>query len=167
MKTIIGSGILGLPYVLSQFGCVFGVIILIIFGIETQFSCYLLLRCKNLSHHSNYCTIGPKCIGKHSKYIINLIFILNNLGVCIIELVIFATSANLILTKAFNIDSNDWYTDTRFLIVCMLAIVLPFCYISSLERLKFVSLFAIASITFFSFMTVYNFANSYTKNKSL
>ena len=160
MKTIIGSGILGLPYVLSQFGCIPGIVILILFCLETHYSCYLLLRCKNLSGHSNYCTIAANCLCSASKYFINIIFILNGFGVCIIELVIFGTSASLILEQALEL-TPAWYTAPSFLIICMSGIILPFCYIHSLERLKFVSLIAIASITFFSIMTIYNFAVEY------
>lgn len=58
MKTVIGVGVLGLPYAVSEIGLVLSAIIFTATMLLTQYSSMLLLKVKNLSHHSNYSTIA-------------------------------------------------------------------------------------------------------------
>lgn len=57
VKTVIGSGILAIPFTMSKLGYVFGTIIFLLAGCVAQFGSILLLKAKNLSHHSNLATI--------------------------------------------------------------------------------------------------------------
>lgn len=58
MKTIVGAGILSLPYTISKLGYILGVFIFIIVIAIIQFNTWMLLKAKNLSKHSNYSTIS-------------------------------------------------------------------------------------------------------------
>ena len=57
MKTVIGAGILGLPYTISTLGYAFGLLVYIAVIALNQFTSAMLLKAKNLSRHSNYSTI--------------------------------------------------------------------------------------------------------------
>lgn len=57
MKTIIGVGIISLPYAFSKLGYIFGIIIMIIMIIISQFNCIMILKAKNLSKQNNYSSI--------------------------------------------------------------------------------------------------------------
>lgn len=83
MKTVIGVGVLGLPYAVSQLGWALSLIVFFVTMLLTQYSCILLLKVKNLSHHSNYSTIGYNIF--HSKVFQGLMYFLvlfNNIGIC-------------------------------------------------------------------------------------
>lgn len=83
MKTVIGAGILSLPYTISKLGYIFSLIVFALVISLTQFSCYLLLRAKNLSRHSNYSTIMYHIFrSKGSQIFCSLLILLNNLGIC-------------------------------------------------------------------------------------
>ena len=88
MKTVIGVGLLGFPYVMRQFGYVISIILFLIIMSVTHFGSTLLLRAKNLSRHSNYSSLA-KNITDHPIYSKILLFLsyfailLNNLGICI------------------------------------------------------------------------------------
>jgi amino acid permease len=98
MKTVIGAGILSLPLTVSRLGYVLA---LIIFGVVmglTQFSCILLLKSKNLSKHSNYSSISYHIFkSKFFQALCSFAILLNNLGICIVELTIFKGSLKLII----------------------------------------------------------------------
>ena len=83
IKTIIGSGILSIPYTLSRMGYLLGSIVFVIALLLNQFGSVLLLKAKNMSKHSNYSTIfyyiWKKKIGKG---ITSGIIALGNIGVC-------------------------------------------------------------------------------------
>ena len=57
IKTVIGAGILTIPYTMSKMGYVLGIIMFLVAGVLAQFGSVMLLKAKNLSHHSNYSTI--------------------------------------------------------------------------------------------------------------
>ncbi len=57
IKTVIGAGILTIPYTMSKMGYVLGIIMFLVAGVLAQFGSVMALKAKNLSHHSNYSTI--------------------------------------------------------------------------------------------------------------
>jgi amino acid permease len=83
VKTVIGSGILTIPYTMGRMGYVLGIALFLGGACLVQFASILLLKAKNLSHHSNYATIfyaiWPSRI---AKGIGSLIIFLTNMGVC-------------------------------------------------------------------------------------
>lgn len=65
MKSNIGVGILGMvislynqPNIGKNFGLIPMIIILLLFHTITLFTISILIKCKNISKHSNYSTIG-------------------------------------------------------------------------------------------------------------
>jgi amino acid permease len=87
MKTVIGVGILGLPYAVARLGWLLALIMFVVTTFLTQYGCVLLLKVKNLSHHSNYSTIGANVIkSRFFEGFIYFIVIFNNIGICKINL---------------------------------------------------------------------------------
>lgn len=83
MKTVIGAGILSLPFTISKLGYIFGLIVFAIVISLTQFSCYILLKSKNLSRHSNYTTIMYHLFqSKKAQSLCSVLILLNNIGIC-------------------------------------------------------------------------------------
>jgi amino acid permease len=83
IKTVIGSGILTIPYTFSKMGFGLGIFLFLAAAIVNQFGSVLLLKAKNLSRHSNYATIfyyiWPS---RMSKALGSIILFLAALGVC-------------------------------------------------------------------------------------
>jgi hypothetical protein len=68
---------------MSKMGYVFGAAIFIVAGIMVEFACALLLKAKNLSHHSNFSTIFYEVWrSRIAKALGNLIIFLTTIGVC-------------------------------------------------------------------------------------
>lgn len=90
MKTVVGAGILALPYTISQLGYVFGLIVYLIVVAINQFTAVMLLKSKNLSRHSNYSTIMYHLFhSRAAQALSSAIILINNLGICVVELTIF------------------------------------------------------------------------------
>jgi len=81
VKTVIGAGILSLPYVLKSMGVVLA---LVMFGLcfaLTNFTGRILLNAKNLSAHSNYTSIMYFIHKKKfARIIIYVIFVFTPVG---------------------------------------------------------------------------------------
>lgn len=83
VKTVIGAGILGIPYAMSKLGFVVGIVVFVIAGMLAQFGSVLLLKAKNLSHHSNYSSIFFEVWrSKVAKGIGSAFIFFNNIGIC-------------------------------------------------------------------------------------
>ena len=83
MKTVIGVGVLGLPKVMQNLGWVLGLLIFACTSFLNQYSCIILLKVKNLSHHSNYSTIGYYIFrSKWFQAYTYFLILFNNFGVC-------------------------------------------------------------------------------------
>ena len=85
MKTVIGSGILALPYAISRLGYVFALVVLVLIYLTNQFTCQLLLKAKNLTKHSNYTSISYHLFkNRIFQALISICILINNLGICIV-----------------------------------------------------------------------------------
>lgn len=81
---MIGSGILAIPFTMDRMGYVLGIVIFLLAGMMVHFTCTLLLKAKNLAHHSNYSTIFYEIWqSKLAKGTGPLFIFLSTLGVCI------------------------------------------------------------------------------------
>jgi hypothetical protein len=83
MKTVVGVGLLGLTYVVSVLGWGLALIIFTATMILTQYTCILLLKVKNLTHHSNLSPIGYAIFkSRIFQATIYFLILFNNVGVC-------------------------------------------------------------------------------------
>lgn len=83
MKTVIGVGILSLPFVFSTLGIIPTLLFFILTAILMQFTSSLLLKSKNMSGHSNYSSIMQH-LHRHRafKVMVALLMMSGNLGAC-------------------------------------------------------------------------------------
>ena len=114
MKTVIGSGILALPYAISRMGYVLSLIVLTLIYLTNQFTCQLLLKTKNLTKHSNYTSIAYHLFkSKIFQALISICILINNLVICIVELEIFEEASRKLL-EDFIEDPADHYILDQF-----------------------------------------------------
>ena len=102
MKSIMGSSILGLPYLFMNLGFLPSIIIFIFIFILNYFTSCLLIKSKNLSGWSNYSTIGNFSLGYISKPIINILIITLTMGRCMSALIIFGRFMQNIVWYIYN-----------------------------------------------------------------
>lgn len=162
MNTIIGGGVVSLPFVMSNFGVLLGLIIFILVYIMTIFSCLILLRIKNKTKRSHYGTIGTFCFGYKGKMVIDVIIIINNFGMCMSYFIIFGSNLQKILQG--NLENETWWTQKYVWIILIWLIILPFVFCKDFDRLKFVSILSTSSIIIYFILTLYAFFNKWANN---
>lgn len=83
IKTVIGSGILTIPYTTYRLGFLMSILLFFGSAFLNQFASLLLLKSKNISGHSNYATIFYSILpSKFSKGFGSMIIFITNMGVC-------------------------------------------------------------------------------------
>jgi len=160
-NTIMGAGVLSLSNVIRQFGILLGSFIIIASCVLTYFSCSLLLKTKNLSHHSQYITIGKHCFGNKGLWIVKLMIVVSNLGLCIAYLIIFSTvTKNLLAHNLCPHKNAFFYCHTNFLTVAAGIVVLPFMFAKSMAKLQNLSIVAVVAAGVFCFIIIYHYLQS-------
>ena len=98
VKTVIGSGILALPYTFGTMGVVMAVAFFSLSFAVTNFVGSILLKAKNLAGHSNYTSIMGH-IKKHRgfRYLMCVNMCLNNFGSCLVDLLLLKSSVRKVL----------------------------------------------------------------------
>jgi amino acid permease len=165
IKTVIGSGILGLPFTVSKCGYVFAIIVFVASTAAIQFCSMLLLRAKNLSGHSNFTTILYHMYqNKVSKSLGSILIFFNNIGICIIEIIIFKVTIRKILVDVLGDNSvlDDFYTSKTAIALFIALCEVPSILVKKIERLKFMALLGVAGILVFVFTFVAHYFIAYS-----
>ena len=71
--TIVGGGVLSLPLAFSKCGIILGTVLMIIAGIVTERSLYLLCICARTTGATSYGEVGKVAFGKYMEYFISLL----------------------------------------------------------------------------------------------
>mmetsp|Transcript_70971 Transcript_70971/g.82623 ORF Transcript_70971/g.82623 Transcript_70971/m.82623 type:complete len:524 (+) Transcript_70971:41-1612(+) len=157
-NTCLGAGILALAYVMKEFGILLSLMIFILSYALCVFSCFLLLKAKNLSGHSKYSTIGVYSVGRLAEKLIKIMVIINNTGLCIVYLVLFGKTAHNVLSTVFSSPEEASSSFSPKLLIPIVALImLPLAFAKKMARLKIVSLIAVSGISVFCILTFYIF----------
>ena len=160
MKTVIGAGILSLPFTVSKLGYAFSLIVFLIILTINQFTCILLLKSKNLAKHSNYTSISYHIFrSRVFQALISICILINNLGICIVELEVFKETVHKILHDFLEGSAvlDEFYTSEIFVVLIFAVLLAPFTLVKKIEKLKFMAFLGVAGISIFVVALVINF----------
>jgi len=159
-NTIMGAGVLSLSNVIRQFGILLGSFIIAFSCVLTYFSCSLLLKTKNLSHHSQYISIGKHCFGNKGFWFVKLMIVVSNLGLCIAYLIIFSTVTKNLLAHNLCANKALFYCHTNFFTIAAGVVVLPFMFAKSMAKLQNLSIVAVIAAGVFCFIIIYHYVQT-------
>lgn len=92
-KTAFGAGIISMPNTVHALGYIMAPIAFVLFFLVNQFCSNLLLKCKNLSRHSNYSTIIFDLFKKkHMRVLVSSIICIDNFSTCILFFILIKSS---------------------------------------------------------------------------
>ena len=120
MKTVIGAGIISLPSTMNTLGYLFGILVYaLVIGIN-QFTSVMLLKAKNLSRHSNYSSIMCHLFNSQAaKAVSSAMIMINNGGICIVELTIFKEGLHTIFKQVWPESQGHFYAEEWFIILAL------------------------------------------------
>ena len=159
VSTVVGGGVLSLPFTFAIMGVVFGPLALVVSAIMSDFSIYLLLSMSRRQGDLSYEDIAAKTLGEPARaFLLVLLFLLTFL--CAAAYFVLAADLLQPIVTAF-IDSTLSEHDARFYVmVGFMCIVGPLSFFKKLNALRFTSFLSIISISvlgvvlFYKLMTV-------------
>ncbi|XP_057674205.1 sodium-coupled neutral amino acid transporter 3-like isoform X2 [Corythoichthys intestinalis] len=157
-NAIMGSGILGLSYAMSNTGIILFLVLLICIACLSSYSIHLLLRSAGFVGIRAYEHLGMRAFGHPGKILAAVIITLHNIGAMSSYLFIVKSELPLVI-QAFRGQadgSDDWFMNGNYLILIVtVCIILPLALMKHLGYLGYTSGFSLSCMVFFLSAVIY------------
>uniref|UniRef100_A0A8C5EEM2 Sodium-coupled neutral amino acid transporter 3-like n=1 Tax=Gouania willdenowi TaxID=441366 RepID=A0A8C5EEM2_GOUWI len=151
-NAIMGSGILGLSYAMSNTGIVLFLILLTCIACLSCYSVHLLLRSAGVVGIRAYEQLGLRAFGHPGKIIAAIAITLHNIGAMSSYLFIVKYELPLVIQTFLGLTSSseDWFMNGNYLIILVtVSIILPLALMRHLGYLGYTSGFSLSCMVFF------------------
>ncbi|KAL1021005.1 hypothetical protein UPYG_G00007490 [Umbra pygmaea] len=157
-NAIMGSGILGLAYAMSNTGIVLFLILLLFIAILSAYSIHLLLRSAGFVGIRAYEQLGHRAFGQPGKVLAACIITVHNVGAMSSYLFIVKSELPLVMQAFLGLTENtgEWYLNGNYLIIIVsVIIILPLSFMQHLGYLGYTSGFSLSCMVFFLISVIY------------
>ncbi|XP_026762564.1 putative sodium-coupled neutral amino acid transporter 10 [Galleria mellonella] len=137
-NSIIGVGILAMPFCFQQCGVLLATLILLSMGLVSRLCCYFLLKSALLARRRNFEFLAFHVFGSAGKLAVEVGIIGFLMGTCIAYFVVVGDLGPQIIAKLFNINQSD-ILRTSIMVLVSLLCVLPLGLLRNVDSLSNVS----------------------------
>lgn len=174
ISTIIGGGMLGIPFAFYHLGIILGSVLIVVVGLITQHSIYLYLQSKDLLplHLESLFDIGFMLIGKKSIYIVSSAQFVMCSGLMMVYFIVFGDILSSMMSQLVFTAEEDKctvFTSRTFYIVLLGAVCFPFIIKKELKELKVASIILFTGVACFIIIMLSQLlieGNKFNKDKS-
>jgi len=164
VSTIIGGGVLSLPYAIAQCGLALGSMALFYSAYMSSASTDILVFSSRRTGKENYMELAFEAYGDCAqKFTSILIFFLLWMALIAYDVLIGDLMSSLLETIVT--DFKPMYR--KVVILGAVALVTPWCYKSSLNSLRYLSPFSIISMSFVAFVLIYRAAQIFDSRHTI
>ncbi|VVC98056.1 unnamed protein product [Leptidea sinapis] len=142
-NSIIGVGILAMPFCFQQCGVLLATLILLSMGLVSRLCCYFLLKSAIITRRRNYEFLAFHVFGPSGKLAVEVGIIGFLMGTCIAYFVVVGDLGPQIIAKMLNINQSD-ILRTSIMVIVSLVCVLPLGLLRNVDSLSNVSAATIA-----------------------
>ncbi|XP_070695300.1 sodium-coupled neutral amino acid transporter 3-like [Pempheris klunzingeri] len=157
-NAIMGSGILGLAYAMSNTGIILFIILLLFIAILSAYSIHLLLRSAGVVGIRAYEQLGNRAFGPPGKMLAACIITVHNIGAMSSYLFIVKSELPLVIQAFLSKHENtgEWFLNGNYLIIIVSClIILPLATMKQLGYLGYTSGFSLSCMVFFLISVIY------------
>ncbi|XP_077454809.1 sodium-coupled neutral amino acid transporter 3-like [Stigmatopora argus] len=157
-NAIMGSGILGLAFAMSNTGILLFIILLVFIAILSAYSIHLLLKSAGVVGIRAYEQLGNRAFGSPGKILAGSIITVHNIGAMSSYLFIVKSELPLVIQAFLGKHENtgEWFLNGNYLIIIVsAAIILPLALMKQLGYLGYTSGFSLSCMVFFLISVIY------------
>lgn len=157
-NAIMGSGILGLAYAMSNTGIILFIILLVFIAILSAYSIHLLLKSAGVVGIRAYEQLGNRAFGPPGKILAACIITIHNIGAMSSYLFIVKSELPLVIQAFLGKQENtgEWFLDGNYLIIIVsTCVILPLALMKQLGYLGYTSGFSLSCMVFFLISVIY------------
>lgn len=150
INSIIGSGVIGIPYALHEAGFGFGLILLIFVAYVTDYSLILMVRSAHLSGKFSYQGIMEAAFGKPGYILLGILQFFYPFIAMVSYNVVVGDTVTKVIVRISGTDQTSVFAQREVIVfVATLLITIPLCLyrdIAKLAKISFLSLVCVAFI---------------------
>lgn len=157
-NAIMGSGILGLSYAMSNTGIVLFLILLVCIAILSSYSIHLLLKSAGVVGIRAYEQLGKRAFGHPGKILAAVVITMHNIGAMSSYLFIVKYELPLVIQAFLGLQNNSgqWFLNGNYLIIIVsVCIIFPLALMRQLGYLGYTSGFSLTCMVFFLASVIY------------
>ncbi|XP_035244722.1 sodium-coupled neutral amino acid transporter 3-like [Anguilla anguilla] len=157
-NAIMGSGILGLAYAMSNTGIILFLFLLTFIAILSAYSIHLLLKSAGVVGIRAYEQLGNRAFGPPGKALAAVIITIHNIGAMSSYLFIVKYELPLVIQAFLGKQSNtgEWFLEGNYLIIIVsIVVILPLALMKQLGYLGYTSGFSLTCMVFFLISVIY------------
>ncbi|XP_037127705.1 sodium-coupled neutral amino acid transporter 3-like [Syngnathus acus] len=157
-NAIMGSGILGLAFAMSNTGILLFIILLVFIAVLSAYSIHLLLRSAGVVGIRAYEQLGNRAFGPPGKILAGSVITIHNIGAMSSYLFIVKSELPLVIQAFLGKHENtgEWFLNGNYLIIIVsAAIILPLALMKQLGYLGYTSGFSLSCMVFFLISVIY------------
>eukprot|EP00301_Raphidiophrys_heterophryoidea_P013415 c20822_g1_i1.p1 GENE.c20822_g1_i1~~c20822_g1_i1.p1 ORF type:complete len:528 (-),score=69.43 c20822_g1_i1:194-1723(-) len=164
--TIIGGGVLSLPYVMRKAGIAMGIILVIIMAVTCDWSIYILISCSRRTGATSYKEVTEIAFGKSAGVVVTAsIFALTYLSMIAYGILLRDVVTAIVQCMGFISDDPSMSTQNLTMLFCII-LVFPLCTFKTLNALRFTSAFSICAVSTLACCLTYHTIKAHTSGKS-
>ncbi|XP_061113247.1 sodium-coupled neutral amino acid transporter 5b isoform X2 [Conger conger] len=158
-NAIMGSGILGLAYAMSNTGIILFLVLLTSIAILSAYSVHLLLKCAGVVGIRAYEQLGKRAFGHPGKILAAVIITMHNIGAMSSYLFIVKYELPLVIQAFLGLQSThsgEWFLNgNNLIIIVSIIVILPLALMRQLGYLGYTSGFSLTCMVFFLISVIY------------
>ncbi|KAJ1796437.1 hypothetical protein LPJ59_003748 [Coemansia sp. RSA 2399] len=149
LNTILGSGILCLPYALHNAGFIFGLAMLCIVALLSQFALYALVVTGRRTGTAHFSTLARAALGNFGYHVLNASMVVDMIGTVILYLMLIGDLCTALI-KTYYPDSG--LTRAAVIYAVSTTLVLPLLFFRNTGPLARLSIFAVLCLPYIIFI---------------
>jgi len=167
VNSVVGAGIVGLPYVFKQSGLLVGSVCILVTVFLTDYTLRLLIEAAKLAGAANYEQLCEVCFGDFGYYIVSLAMFIMDYGAMLTYLLIMADSSLFVVEQFFDVKNE--HLIRAFLIIGLSSVfILPWCLCRDMSGLEKASTLSVGTVVIIiSIVTAEYFTGDYKSDEKI
>ncbi|CAK4079684.1 unnamed protein product [Aphanomyces euteiches] len=154
VTTLIGGGVLLLPFTVAKSGIVLGCIMMLFCGVASSFTSYILVSCSRRSGAQSYEEIAKNAFGKRMQ-IATMVLLILLIFLAFVGYLILLRDISGSLASQFILRRPLSVADENLVAVVLVAIVSPLLFLRSMHSLRHTSIIGLSTVGLFAFGIVF------------
>ena len=156
VNSIIGSGVIGIPYALHRAGFFTGLLLLVLITILTDYSLVILVKAGNIAGVSTYQDVVEAAFGRPGFYLLTIIQFIYPFIAMISYNVIIGDTATKALIRIFGATRDTWILNRNVVVLfTTLMVTLPLSLQRNMARLNRISLLSLLFVFLIMFFLIW------------
>ncbi|KAJ8917271.1 hypothetical protein NQ315_002288 [Exocentrus adspersus] len=158
INSIIGSGVIGIPYALHEAGFGFGMLLLVFVAYVTDYSLILMVKSGHLSGKFSYQGIMEAAFGKTGYVLLGILQVVYPFIAMVSYNIVVGDTVTKVIIRLTGIEKTSPFAKREVIVlIASLFVTVPLCLyrdVSRLAKISFISLVCIAFILFSIFLRI-------------